>query len=49
MLAKLFHPELFRDLDIVREGNAVFKMFYGLEGGFDTLRRKLGIPDGPWR
>lgn len=49
MLAKLFHPQMFRDVDINREGNGIFKMFYGLEGGFDVLRRKLEIPDGPWR
>ncbi|MBN2200032.1 MAG: ABC transporter substrate-binding protein [Candidatus Aminicenantes bacterium] len=49
MLAKLFHPETFREVDINREGNSIFKLFYGLEGGFDVLRRKLEIPDGPWR
>ncbi len=49
MLAQLFHPERFRDLDLVSEGNAVFKMFYGLENGYDALRRTLAVPDGPWR
>jgi iron complex transport system substrate-binding protein len=49
MLAKLFHPEKLRDVDVVREGNEIFRFFYGLEGGFDALRRKLAIPDGPWR
>ncbi|MBM3297138.1 MAG: hypothetical protein FJY83_06010 [Candidatus Aminicenantes bacterium] len=49
MLAKLFHPERFQDVDVVREGNEVFRVFYGMEGGFDALRRKLEIPDGPWR
>jgi len=49
MLAKLFHPDRFQDADIVREGNEIFRTFYGLEGGFDVLRRKLEIPDAPWR
>ncbi|OGD12659.1 MAG: hypothetical protein A2Y86_07650 [Candidatus Aminicenantes bacterium RBG_13_62_12] len=49
MLAKLFYPERFQDVDVVREGNEIFKRFYGLEGGFDALRLKLDIPDGPWR
>ena len=48
-LAKLFHPQRFRALDLRREGNAVFKAFYGIEAGFDTLCRKLEIRDWPWK
>jgi iron complex transport system substrate-binding protein len=49
MLAKLFYPQRFRALDLRSEANAVFKTFYGIEGGFDTLGRILDIPDGPWK
>jgi iron complex transport system substrate-binding protein len=49
MLAKLFHPERFPDLDLRREGNVVFKAFYGIEAGFDRLCRKLEIRDWPWK
>jgi iron complex transport system substrate-binding protein len=48
-LGKLFHPQRFQDIDIRREGNAVFKTFYGIEAGFDTLCRKLDIRNWPWR
>jgi iron complex transport system substrate-binding protein len=40
-LAKLFHPGLFRDIDLGLEGERIFKMFYGLDGGFDALSRIL--------
>jgi iron complex transport system substrate-binding protein len=48
-LAKLFHPQRFPNIDLQREGNSVFKYFYGVEAGFDRLCRLLGIHDWPWR
>jgi iron complex transport system substrate-binding protein len=36
-LADLFHPGIFPRFDLDREGNAVFKKFYGIEGGFSAL------------
>jgi iron complex transport system substrate-binding protein len=41
LLAKAFHPDRFRDIDLPREGNAIFKAFYGLEAGFSALSRIL--------
>jgi iron complex transport system substrate-binding protein len=36
-LARLLHPDKFPGFDLVREGNEVFRAFYGIEGGFSTL------------
>lgn len=36
-LADLFHPGVFPGFDLDREGNAVFKKFYGIEGVFSAL------------
>ena len=36
-LAKLFHPEKFFGSNLDREGNAIFKKFYGIDGGFSAL------------
>ena len=36
-LAHLFHPARFPGFDLVREGNDVFRTFYGIENGFSTL------------
>jgi len=31
-MAKLFHPEKFKDLDVEKEGNEILKRFYGADG-----------------
>jgi iron complex transport system substrate-binding protein len=36
-LADLFHPGIFPGFDLEREGNAIFKEFYGIDGGFSSL------------
>ncbi len=36
-LADLFHPGMFPGFDLEREGNAIFKKFYGIDGGFSAL------------
>jgi iron complex transport system substrate-binding protein len=33
-MAKLFHPEEFKDLDLEKEGNEIFKAFLGVDGVF---------------
>lgn len=40
-LAKVFYPDLFRDLDLAREGNAIYKAVYGLENGYSLLCRTI--------
>jgi len=40
-LAKLFHPGLFSHVDLAREGEAIFKTFYGFDGAFDAVNRIL--------
>jgi hypothetical protein len=40
-LARLFNPVRFPDFDLVREGDAIFKEFYGAEGLFSALCRVL--------
>ncbi|MGB7294732.1 MAG: ABC transporter substrate-binding protein [Candidatus Aminicenantales bacterium] len=44
-LAKLFHPEKFRSLDLEKEGNAIFEKFYRKENVFSTLLRTLDFND----
>ncbi len=36
-LARLFHPGSFPNFDLTREGDAIFKEFYGVEGLFSAL------------
>jgi iron complex transport system substrate-binding protein len=36
-LARLFHPGSFPDFDLTREGDAIFKEFYGMDGLFSAL------------
>jgi len=45
-LADLFHPGLLGDFNLEKEGNAVFKEFYGIENGFSALCRILDC--GGW-
>jgi ABC-type Fe3+-hydroxamate transport system substrate-binding protein len=40
-LARLFHPGSFPNFDLTREGDAIFKEFYGVEGLFSALCRVL--------
>ena len=35
--AKLFHPEKFMDLDVEKEGNDIFKRFYGVDGLYTEM------------
>lgn len=38
--AKLFHPDLFRDLDVERKGNEIFKVVYSVEGLYTRLKNE---------
>jgi iron complex transport system substrate-binding protein len=40
-LARLFHPGRFPNFDLTREGDAIFKEFYGGEGLFSALCRVI--------
>ncbi|MBN1309623.1 MAG: ABC transporter substrate-binding protein [Chitinispirillaceae bacterium] len=42
-MAKLFHPDLFRDLDVEREGNRIFKRFYGADDLYTAMARDLEL------
>ena len=42
-LAKIAYPELFRDLDIEKEGNEIYKTLYGVDGFFTEISRELGL------
>ena len=41
--AKLFHPDKFEDLNVEKEGNELFKRFYGAEGLWTELGTELGF------
>jgi iron complex transport system substrate-binding protein len=36
-MAKLFHPDKFKDLDVEAEGNLILKEFYGVDGLYTWL------------
>jgi len=40
-LARLFHPDVVAPRSIEKEGNEIFKKYYGIEGGFSSLCRVL--------
>jgi iron complex transport system substrate-binding protein len=40
-LANLFHPSLFPAFDLEKEGNEIYKVFYGVDGAFSALSRVL--------
>ncbi len=42
-LAKLFYPEKFFQLDLEKEGNAIFKKFYRVDDAFTTLSKVLNL------
>lgn len=44
-LAKLLHPGRFVGVDIEREGNAVFRKFYGIEDTFTKLAKALDFDE----
>jgi iron complex transport system substrate-binding protein len=44
-LAKVFYPDRFRDLDLEREGNAIYKTVYGLENGYRLLSRTIACDE----
>jgi len=43
-MAKLFHPEEFKDLDLEKEGNEIFKAFLGVDGVFSDYSDYLVWP-----
>jgi iron complex transport system substrate-binding protein len=45
-MAKIFHPERFKDLNAEKEGNEVFRRFYGEDGLYTRLIRKLELYTG---
>lgn len=42
-MAKIFYPNKFKGLDVEKEGNEVFKRFYGGEGLYTSLIKKLEL------
>lgn len=40
-LSRLFHPGTVPPFDLEKEANAIFKKYYGIEGGYSTLCRVL--------
>ncbi len=42
-MAKLFHPDLFPNLDVEQEGNAIFKRFYGSDNLYTAMARELEL------
>lgn len=45
-LAKIFHPDLFSQIDLVAEGNRIYQIFYSLPQGFTYLRQRLKWENG---
>jgi len=44
-LARVFHPRTAAGPGLVPEGDAIFKEFYGVEGAFSALCRRLGCDE----
>lgn len=44
-MAKLLYPELFADLDVEAEGDAIYKEFYGVDGLYTAMLAKFGVFD----
>ncbi len=42
-MAKLFHPDRFADLDVEREGNRIFKRFYGDDSLYTEMANDLEL------
>ncbi|MCD6192402.1 MAG: ABC transporter substrate-binding protein [Candidatus Aminicenantes bacterium] len=45
-LAKIFHPEIFTRIDLEKEGNQVYQIFYSLPHGFTYLQQRLKWENG---
>ena len=43
IMAKLFHPDKFEDLDVEKEGNELFERFYGVDGLWTEIGGNLGF------
>ncbi|MDD3042607.1 MAG: ABC transporter substrate-binding protein [Methanosarcinaceae archaeon] len=43
-MAKCLHPEEFKDLDLEKEGNKIYKELYGVDGMFTVLAEYYGFP-----
>jgi len=41
-LAKIFHPDIFKDLDVEAVGNEIFKEFYGVDGLYTYILEYFG-------
>lgn len=42
-LAKLFHPDEFKDLDVEKEGNEILKIFYRVDGLYTELAKEFQL------
>ncbi len=42
-MAKLFHPQLFKDLDVRKEGDRIFKRFYGTDSLYTAIAHELEL------
>ncbi|MBN1603628.1 MAG: ABC transporter substrate-binding protein [Chitinispirillaceae bacterium] len=42
-MAKLFHPDLFRNVDVEQDGNRIFKRFYGVDSLYSKMARDLEL------
>jgi iron complex transport system substrate-binding protein len=45
-MARIFHPGLFPGLDVERQGNAVFRRFYGADSLYTAMARRLELHTG---
>lgn len=45
-IAKIAYPELFKDLDVIAEGNRIYKEIYGIENFFSMLVQEYGLDIG---
>lgn len=45
-MAKIFHPDLFRNLDVEQEGNRIFKRFYGGDSLYTAMAHDLELTSG---
>ena len=41
-MAKIFYPDKFKDLDLEKEGNEIFKRFFGVDGLWSEMADNLG-------
>jgi iron complex transport system substrate-binding protein len=45
-MARIFHPDKFKDLDVEKEGNEIFKRFYGVDNLYTELAKDLEFYKG---